>query len=522
MDKPNAFQSRFESDIEAAIGCPDRVIFKGHMFQGGSRELNRFVDRLGILRKDFIPHLDALSEQLANHAKELAGQAGARYEPPNQKTYDKEKRVDEIDRERRHPDGLVAVLCVMEHSTAVRLIGGKNRPELKFMARPQRVLYYYYNDQQFGRIHVRVETWFPFTVQVYVNGHSWLGQQMARLRMGFVQEDNAFTELDDPKRAQALADKFIRLDWVSILEKWSRPLLPVLKHPWFCRMNHHWTTDQFEYSVDLIFRSPERLAKLFPLLLIHALTCFSARDVLTFLGRRLAHSFDGEVITQCKRDRIPGARIKHSVRHNWLKMYDKSGRILRVEMVLNQANEFQILRWGTKKGQRVYDWFRMAKRVTNLWRYAEIAQQACQRYLNALAAVHDITPAMEILEVACRPAGSGRRRRRGLMPLHASDQQLFRAVMQGEHIVNGFRNRNIKEILFPIQSPDRKKRLQQSAHVTRRLQLLRVHGLIRKAGRLRKYHVTSKGFQLMGAAISIQDDRMPNLIERLNRLANAS
>jgi hypothetical protein len=39
-------------------------------------------------------------------------------------------------------------------------------------------LYFYFLDAAFGLCHVRVQTWFPFTLQVYVNGHQWLARQM--------------------------------------------------------------------------------------------------------------------------------------------------------------------------------------------------------------------------------------------------------------------------------------------------------------------------------------------------------
>jgi len=61
-------------------------------------------------------------------------------------------------------------------------------------------------------IHVRLQTWLPFTVQVYVNGHEWLAQQMVQKKLGFVQQHNAFTQLDDQVQAQRLADRFAELN----------------------------------------------------------------------------------------------------------------------------------------------------------------------------------------------------------------------------------------------------------------------------------------------------------------------
>ena len=74
------------------------------------------------------------------------------------------------------------------------------------MARQQRVLYSYFLDPQLGLIYIRLTTWFPFTIQVYVNGHSWLAKEMLERRLGFNLQDNAFTALDDPEAAQELAD----------------------------------------------------------------------------------------------------------------------------------------------------------------------------------------------------------------------------------------------------------------------------------------------------------------------------
>jgi len=74
---------------------------------------------------------------------------------------------------------------------------------------------------------------------------------------------------------------------------------------------------------------------------------------MSFLGRKLTGSFGGEIISDMKdagpRTRIPGARIKHRVKENWLKMYDKAGSVLRVEMVINNPEEFKVRKKVTRK-----------------------------------------------------------------------------------------------------------------------------------------------------------------------------
>ena len=122
----------------------------------------------------------------------------------------------------------------------------------------------------------------------------------------------------------------------------------------------------------------------------HATLCFSAEDVLTFLGRKLHGCFKGEILNDFK-VRVQGARIKHRMKDNWIKMYDKHGIVLRIETVINRPCEFKVRRRGIRKGRLITDWFPMAKRVTNLPRYYEVSRNASRRYLNALSVVDDPT-----------------------------------------------------------------------------------------------------------------------------------
>ena len=124
------------------------------------------------------------SETLVDHAKRLAQEAGAEYRFL-QGSHRKDKLVDEILRQRPIIEGLIGVLCCMECCPSFKLVSGKDRPRLVNARRQQRVLYFYFLDPELGLIHIRLTTWFPFTVQVYVNGHSWLAQQMLKRRLGF-------------------------------------------------------------------------------------------------------------------------------------------------------------------------------------------------------------------------------------------------------------------------------------------------------------------------------------------------
>jgi hypothetical protein len=506
----NRFVQRFTSSIVAVLGCHDRVIFHGHLPFGGDEHLNRYVDYgLKIRRKDFLPFVEKHSQVLVDHAQTLAQKSGVPYQFLQGKQ-DKEAIARKRLRQVPHDDGLVVVLCCMETCRAVKLLSGKQRPRLAFRQRPQRVLYYYYLDAEFGLIHVRLQTFFPFTCQVYVNGHDWLARQMQQRRLGFVQTDNAFTQLDDPAQAQELADRFSQLDWVAILDRWIRPVQPLLGRVWLEQRAYRWVINQAEFSTDLLFRSSQSLKDLYRQLVDHATLNFSAEDILSFLGRRLHPRFDGEVLTDCKKGRQPGVRVKHRVKNNWLKMYDKFGQILRIETVINQPREFKVRRRRERQGKNQMVWCPMNKGVANFYHYHDVARASNERYLAALATAATPCATVQQLEQLHHPAQFKQRRRRALNVLSAAEQQLFLAVLRGDHRLNGFRNTDVARQLFPKQPPSLKERRRRTAQVSRKLQLLRAHGLIAAVPHSYRYQITPKGEELMNAAIYVRYKAFPN------------
>jgi hypothetical protein len=511
----NRFAQRFADTIVSTLGCFDRVIFKGYLPFGGDGHLNRFVDHhLKQRRKDFVPFVQQQSQVLVEHAQAMAQRQGAPFHRL-EGTLSKERFIQDTIRQRCLREGLVAVLQVMETCRTVKLIHGQGRPRLVFARRPQRVLYYYFLDPDFGLIHLRLQTWFPFTLQVYVNGHDWLARQLHQRHLGFVQNDNAFTQLDQPDQAQQRANRFCHLNWVKILQGWARLVNPLLGQDWLGQADYYWVIDQAEYSTDVLFASATALAELYPRLLHHAVLNFSAQDILGFLGRRLHPRFDGEVLTSCRKDRQPGARIKHRIKNNWLKMYDKFGLLLRIETVINQPREFKVRRQRLRKGHPQMVWCPMNKGVANFYHYQAVAQASNQRYLDALAVVDPPPSQRQQLDRIHKPARFNGRRRRALNLLQAEEQKLFLAVLRGEHRLHGFRNRDVAQHLYGPEPTDRNRKRQRTARVSRLLQLLRAHGLIAKIPHANRYRTTAKGEAIMDAAIYVRYKAFPKELKSI-------
>jgi hypothetical protein len=512
MKTLSRFVAKFTKLIVAVLSCFDRVIFKGYLPLTNGPALEGFVDHvLRIRRCDFMAFAEEQSESLVEHAKQMARDAGAEY-VYLQGSHRKDKLVDQILRQRPISEGLICVLCCMECCPSFRLASGKDRPRLVNARRQQRVLYFYLLDPELGLIHIRLTTWFPFTVQVYVNGHSWLAQQMIEKRLGFTQRDNAFTALDDPQAAQRLADSFVDQDWRKILHRLVRPVNPLMRQAWFRGLSYYWVVDQAEFSTDLIFTGRESLAGLYPRLLDHAVVNFSAKDILTFLGRRFHPRFDGEVLTHCQKGRWPGARIKHRMKNNRLKMYDKFGLVLRIETVINDPREFRVRRSRVRAGRREMVWCPMNKGVINLYRYRELSLAANERYLEALSVVDDPAPAYRQVEELTEPVVVSGRSHAGFNPATESDVKLFAAVLDGNNLVRGFRNADIREALYE-PTEDAGERRRQSQSVGRMLKRLHVRGLIAKVPHSRRWHVSQKGHRVLGAVVRLYHYGIPAAVD---------
>jgi hypothetical protein len=503
----HAFLRKHQDKISGVLSCFDRVILRGYLPLSYPRGLEGFLAQQQVLLKDFKKYAPVVAERVKEHVRTVVEQAGATFRHlPKKERMEEEAR--KVAKERGLQQGIVCGFSCLETCRTFRLQYGQGRPRLKKDHRRCTVVYVYLLHPVLGLIHVKLETWFPLTMQVYVNGHDWLARKLDQIGLTYTAVDNAFVQLADPQAAQKCADRFVKQNWPKLLhalaEQFNALFADVLKG-----QQYYWVVDQAEYATDVLFRTPAALASLYPRLVEHATMCLGTEDVLRFLGRKLHPSFQGEVQTHRGR-RVEGVRVKHVMKGNRLKMYDKVGRVLRLELVINQPREFRVWRpRQTKSGRSEMAWQPLLKGVAWMWRYAEIGRAANGRYLEALAVVDDWQQTREQLDRATRPAKLNGRRKRALQPLSPADQALFRGALQGQHRLTGFRNRDLAEQLYGAPAQDPGERRRRCGRVTRLIQLLRAHGLAAKVPRSRRYKVTAKGEALMSAAIYVRYKYLP-------------
>ena len=497
----DSFVHKHQDKITGILSCFDRMILKGHLPLGYPLAMEGFLDRQHIRIKDFPKLAKELSATLKQHARELAEETRRPVIPVSYQMR-KEDHARKLAQKDGITEGLVCIFTTQEACSSFKIAYGIGRPRL-VRSRPRcLVLYFYYLDPEFGLIHIRLPTWFPFTLQVYVNGHEWLARQLRKQQLGFTPCDNAFLAVEDFVKAQKLADQLCRFKWRRFLDALAKRVNPLLRGL-LKGCQYYWVVDQAEFATDVLFKDRAHLQPLYRRLLEHATLALSAEDILSFLGKKLHPQLAAAVDTDCKK-RPQGFRIKHRYGGNWLKRYDKFGQVLRIEMVINQPYVFKVCREGTCRGQRVRGWFPLTKNVSFLGRFAEVSRQATHRYLHALAVVEDPRVSAQVLDRACNAVPFQGQRRRALNPLSDQEQRLFLAVLRGEHLQRGFYARDIAPHLGLKPSQDPQEQRRRSGRLGRQLQLLRAHGLIRKLPHTRRYRVTDQGFAFMSAAVHIR------------------
>jgi len=200
-----------------------------------------------------------------------------------------------------------------------------------------------------------------------------------------------------------------------------------------------------------------------------------------------------EVISDYRR-RYEGIRIKHWVNHNSVKMYNKSGSILRIETTVNNTRDFKVFRHPDDDNSRPASWQKMRKGVSDLHRRSQVSDKCNERYADALASCQVEEKLKEVVSPACNKIKKKGKTYRGFNPWQEEEYKLLTFLAKGEHAIGGFRNRDLRKWLYPESDKlEKEEQKRYSGRTTRRIKLLRVHGLIKKVAKENRYMLTAKG-----------------------------
>jgi hypothetical protein len=513
----NTFLTRHAPAVKGSLSGFDRVRFRGTIrWLANLAGMGVWLSHSNVLLKDFRDYAMGLTDQIKLATQELAEKSGRPLRYLASSCLRKEDLAREIAKREGITEGLVCVLTAVEPCHTFTVGPNRELKKLELRSHAGKCLhqYFYLIDPQLGWLNVRLQTWFPFTVQIVINGREWAAQQLSRKGIDFERRENCFTDVADVPRVQKVMDRQLQTNWTRLLDRLVRQV-----HPAHCRLfgkdrlHHYWSADETEWATDVLFRSPQELSALYPRLMQHAMTIFGCGDVLRFLGKRgsIQQYRQAEIISHLG-TRPEGVRVKHAIDRNSVKMYDKQESVLRVETTINNTRSMKVFRTSENDPDGPESWQKLRKGVADLHRRAEISQQSNERYLEGLSAVDAESTLAETAAKVCRRMRWKGRPVRALNPLADEDARLLEAVSRGEFLLAGFRNRDLRAHLFGEgASADACRR--QMAKVTRMIRMLRAHRLVHKVAKTHRYTVSPQGHETIAALLAARAANTKQLLK---------
>jgi len=503
----------YKEKIIGAISGLDRIRFRGSLrWLANEKGINIFLGSHGILLKDFKAWVMKRTANIRQSCDKQAQALALETVYLRRSGINKEELARQIANEKGISEGPICNFSVLETCYAPQIKGNKAKKLLELKMLPTKCihLYHYFNHAEYGFGHVRLQTWAPYNIFICLNGRHWLERQLQKAGIAYHKDGNCFPWIEDIQTAQQLLSMQLTSNWNEVLAGLLRQMCPGLAKAIFpARPDYYWSADESEWASDIMFKSRAELDRLYPSLVYHGMQCSDSASVMRYFGSRnitrsgqIKGRAPEEIVSDYRR-RYEGVRVKHWKGRNSIKMYNKGGSILRIETTINNTRDFKVFRHPDDNINRPASWQKMRKGVSDLHRRCEISDHCNNRYADALAAGQVEEKLKEIVSPACNKIKKNGKRYRGLNPWQEEDYKLLTFLAKGEHAIGGFRNKDLRSCLYPeskrLAKDEQKK---YSGRTTRRIKLLRVHGLVKKVANENRYALTAKGQKFACALMS--------------------
>ena len=341
--------------------------------------------------------------------------------------------------------------------------------------------YFYLHDHHWGPAFIKVGTYFPYPVRVYLNGHEWTKQQLRHQGIAFESLDNGLRWCADPLRLQQVCDQLAPADVQAFFDRWVRrlpwPLTPADRAAGYA---HRLTIWQLEVSLTQVFRQPLWGRRFFEAV-IRANLDLGRPDQVSLLfpihrTRRTPPPPAGYRTRIITAGVIPGLYVAYKRSH--VKQYFKEAQALRTETTINDPKDFQ-----------------PNKSLHTLPQLRAIGHHVNTRLLEVEQLAETDVLATSLFEQLQQPTTteSGQRAsalRFGDARVHA----LLGALCRFSHVPGGFRHRDLRPLVAGLLSRDLEA--YSRCAMTYDLRRLRLHGLIERVVGTHRYAVTPTGLRV--------------------------
>ena len=499
----------------------DRLVFQGMirpiMYPEGAMS---FFQRRRILFKDakrwVVEQTEHLVSAVEDWSKRSCGESITYLPSTNIR---KEAEARRRQKDKNVTVGPIGVWSCVEAGGSYRLVPAQGAPELRYVHTRCKHLYTYLDHPDYGFMSIRMQTWFPYRIQIAVNGREWLARQLEKAGVGFTRVGNKIHEISDFSAMQPLLDQQLRTDWCSMLDSFVPIAFPTVTSTLDNgALRYSWTVWQSEWASDLLFKSRSDLDEIIDAVVRHAFIGGHPERLLRYFDRPtridgLVRSNSRHPLKTTITDFDEGHRVRHWLRSNSVKLYNE-GNVLRIETTVNDPYAFRAYRrkQGAPK-DAAKKLLPLRKGVADTTLRAHVSQDVNNRFANHLATTRSTTPFGQILADVTRRLRRRGRTVRALDPT-GKDLELLRAIADPRFAVGGLCNKDLRRLLADTARYAGKTRKQRSGMTTRSIRLLRDHGVIRKLPKAYRYQLTAKGRRLvtvLQAALAASTEELTKL-----------
>jgi hypothetical protein len=339
--------------------------------------------------------------------------------------------------------------------------------------------YFYIRDAVLGPIIVRVASFFPFPATYWLNGHSFIEQELKRKQISFRKNDNAFLAVDNVAELQAAADRLSAEIIGKQLDYWTFLLGPKFSKNERNQMNlsRFYAIAQIEYCRNFIFKRHFPIHKIFERSCELGLWRLTAHRISEIFGVRLNKRLRGKLATIIEQIEHGHHVFRAYWKNSFLKQYEKFSRFLRNELVSNNLHDF-----GLKKG------------LTHLDAVRERFQTITDRFADCQAQWLNVHVDFPLLQRLALPVTIGTVRYPGIKIHEPRIIRLMEVLLHGGTAVGGWTAKQIHQaVLTTFELSAKTYGLNQLRYDLRKL---KGHGLLERDRRRYAYRLSAKGLQV--------------------------
>jgi DNA-binding MarR family transcriptional regulator len=409
--------------------------------------------------------------------------------------------------------GIAQERSMVWRSWRTRGCDGAGRPWMAWGRQSAMVnhFYFYLWDPDWGGAFWKTNSYAPYPVWIWLNGHEWAKRQCVRAGIGFTALDNGFASCDDPVRLQRICDRLGPGAVKSFFWRWCRRLpSPFTDADRRAGYVYELAFRQFEVADTRVFDRPAAGRAFFEGIIRDHLDIGRPSMVALTFDRRITSRTPGPFRTKVITEGVE-PQVSCYYKSNRTKQYFKEHRALRTETVICDTRDFGI-------GRRVN---------TQNWRALRaVGEHANQRLCDAQAA--DAQPAPDVVTLAAvtRPSTIDGQHVPALRFGDPRVMAIFAVLCGFAHLIRGFDNRTLTRLVDELLGGYTRR---QATYDLRRL---RRKGLIERIPHTHRYQLTPHGRQvavlftktherILAAGFARLDPRLPHDLAARSPLATA-